>query len=80
MSDSIDQQVCQIAADVFGVPLAKITRESSPQTLENWDSVQHLNFVLAMEQGLNLQFEPEDIEQIQNVGAAIELVKQKLKS
>ena len=51
MSDSIDQQVCQIAADVFGVPLAKINRESSPQTLENWDSVQHLNFILRWSKG-----------------------------
>ena len=39
----------QIAADVFNLRLDRVTRETSPDTVRNWDSVQQLNFVLALE-------------------------------
>jgi acyl carrier protein len=45
--------------------------------VDNWDSVQHLNFVLALEEALAIQLEPEDIEQIRSVGDAIRVVQKK---
>jgi acyl carrier protein len=63
-----------MAADIFGVPVAEITAESSPDTLATWDSIQHLQFVLALEAEFGIELEPEEIEQIRSVGAAEELV------
>jgi acyl carrier protein len=56
-----------IAADVLEVPAAKISPDSSPETIDAWDSVHHLNLVLALEQEFNLQFEPEEIDQMQDI-------------
>ena len=67
--------VRQIASDIFGVPAELITMESSPQTIENWDSMQHLNLVLALEEKFGVQFDPEDIEQMTSVGAVAALVE-----
>jgi acyl carrier protein len=53
----------------------KITAESSPKTIENWDSMQHLNPVLAIDKKFGVQPEPEDIEQIKNIGAVAALVE-----
>jgi acyl carrier protein len=69
------QQVRSIASDIFGVPTDKITPESSPETIENWDSMQHLNLVLAIEEKFGVQLEPEDIEQMKNIGAVAALVE-----
>ena len=77
MTASIFEQVRGIASDVFAVPADKITAESSPQSIESWDSMQHLNLVLAIEERFGLQFEPEEIEEMKNVGAAAELVEKK---
>ena len=68
-------EVRQIASDIFGVPADQITMESSPQTIENWDSMQHLNLVLALEEKFGLQFDPEDIEKMTSVGAVVALVE-----
>ena len=76
MSD-IDARVKQVAADVFGTSADKITTESSPQTINTWDSVQHLNLVLALEQELNVRIDPEEIERMKTIGDVIELVKEK---
>ena len=75
MTDSTFDQVRSIASDIFGIPADKVTAESSPETIENWDSMQHLNLVLAIEEKFALQLEPEDIEQMKNIGAVAALVE-----
>lgn len=75
MTASTLQQVRSIASDIFGVPADKITVESSPETIETWDSMQHLNLVLAIEERFGVQLEPEDIEQMKNIGAVAALVE-----
>ena len=75
MTASTFEQVRSIASDIFGVPAEKITAESSPETIENWDSMQHLNLVLAVEEKFGVQLEPEDIEQMKNVGAVAKVVE-----
>jgi acyl carrier protein len=76
--NSTFKQVQAIASDIFGVPAGKITADSSPETIENWDSMQHLNLVLALEEKFGLQLDPEDIEQMKSVGAVAALVEKKL--
>ncbi|HEX8916044.1 MAG TPA: acyl carrier protein, partial [Humisphaera sp.] len=68
-------RVRRVAADVFGLPEDQVTPQASPATVEGWDSVQHLNFVLAVEQEFGVQIPPEEIEGMQSVGAAIELAE-----
>ena len=75
MTVSTLQQVRSIASDIFGVPADKITVESSPETIETWDSMQHLNLVLAIEEKFGVQLEPEDIEQMKSIGAVAALVE-----
>jgi acyl carrier protein len=58
----------------------QITAASSPQTLENWDSIQHLNLVLAVEEKFGVQLSPEEIEEMKNVGETAKLVESKLQS
>jgi len=40
----------QIAGDVFKVPVEGVSLSSSPDTIESWDSMHHLELVLALEQ------------------------------
>jgi acyl carrier protein len=74
MNNDILQRVRNIAADVLQVDPASLTAESSPQSVENWDSVQHLNIVLALEEQFGLQFEPEEMDGMKSIGGIAELV------
>jgi acyl carrier protein len=78
--NSTFEQVQAIASDIFGVPAGKIDADSSPETIENWDSMQHLNLVLAIEEKFGVQLAPEDIERIKTIGAAAALIEKKLQS
>jgi acyl carrier protein len=75
LTASTFEQVRNIASDIFGIQAEKITAESSPETIENWDSMQHLNLVLAIEEKFGVQLDPEDIEQMKNIGAVAALVE-----
>jgi acyl carrier protein len=75
LTASTFERVRSVASDIFGVPADKITAESSPQTIDNWDSMQHLNLVLAIEEKFGVQLGPEDIEQMKNIGAVTTLVE-----
>lgn len=79
MTDSVETIVRQTAADVFNLPLAHVTAATSPANVEGWDSVQQLNFVLALEEALRVQLEPEEVERIRSVGDAIAILKNKSK-
>ncbi len=69
------EQVRNIASDIFGIPADKIMAESSPQTIEKWDSMQHLSLVLAVEEKFGVQFDPEEIERMKDIGAVTALVE-----
>jgi len=73
-------QVREVAADVFGIEVAQINADSSPSTIETWDSIQHLSLVLALESRFGVQIDPEDIEQFKSIGAAADIVGRKLRS
>jgi acyl carrier protein len=79
MASTTFDKVRAVSADIFQVPPGQITPASSPETIENWDSVQHLNLVLALEEQFGVQFEPEEMDQMKSIGGVAELVETKLK-
>lgn len=75
MTDQVLDRVRRVASELFDVPLSGITSESTPATLENWDSVQQLNLVLALEEEFGVRFEPEDMEKMQSIGQVADAVR-----
>ncbi|HVM94515.1 MAG TPA: acyl carrier protein [Terriglobales bacterium] len=73
-------EVRNMASDIFGVPAAALTADSSPDSVEPWDSVQHLNLVLAIEEKFGVQLDPEEIEQMKTLGATAKLIDSKLQA
>jgi acyl carrier protein len=78
MTEPLLDRVRRVAADVLETSADKITLDSSPETIETWDSVHHLNLVLALEQEFDLQFEPEEIDQMKDVRHILEILGSKV--
>lgn len=73
MSAPVAEKVRQIAAEVLGLSPGEVTDSMSPQTVADWDSVQHLNLVLAIESRLGVRFDPREIEQMRSIGDIIRI-------
>jgi acyl carrier protein len=78
MSTTTLDRVRQIAADVFDVDVAEVTPESSPETIETWDSQAHLNFVVALESEFGIRFTAVAAADILNIGCAADLVDERI--
>lgn len=59
--DQTDATIQQIMADVFNIPAEEITEESSQDTIEEWDSLKHLDLVVALEEEFNVSIPVEEI-------------------
>ena len=49
-------------SDVFGI--CDIPDDVDQTRLESWDSVQHINLIVELEQRFNIDFEPEEIAEM----------------
>ena len=59
--------VFRIVSEVMGVDITKINEESSPDSIEEWDSLMHMNLVLALEEEFGVEFSEEQIVEMMNV-------------
>ena len=74
------EQVRGIASDLFAIPPDRITAASAPENIESWDSTQHLNLVLALEEKFGFQLSPEEMEQMRNIGEIVKLIDSRLQT
>ena len=78
MTDSVLERVRSIAADIFTLDLAAVPRSASRDTVSAWDSVAHVNLVLAVEQQFDVQFLPEEMLEMLSIELVAMLVEEKL--
>lgn len=62
----MEDRIKNVMSAVFGVPVGDITDEASPDTIESWDSLNHMNLVLALEEQFGVQFTDEEIVELMN--------------
>ena len=77
MNDGLVNDVRSTLADVFSVSLDEVSINASPETVENWDSIMHVNLVLALEQRFSVEFDVEEIPRLVSVQAIGETIERK---
>lgn len=60
-------RVYKIVSQIMDVPIEQLNGDSSPDTIENWDSLRHMNLILALEEEFGVQFTDEQIVIMLNV-------------
>jgi acyl carrier protein len=78
MTSLLFDKVRSITADVLHVPANQLMPQSSPESIEAWDSIHHLNLILAFEQEFGVQFNPEEVDQMNSVGRILHVLENKL--
>jgi acyl carrier protein len=78
MNSSVLPAVLNIMAQLFSMPAGSLTAESSMETVEQWDSLQHINVIVDIEQHFNITMSPEEVMQLHSVQAIVDMVELKL--
>ncbi len=74
----IQHKVLEILSSILLVPMDDLDQHSSPQTIPNWDSLKHMNLVMAIEEEFEVQFTPDEFLELLSVPAILETLSQKL--
>ena len=63
-SDQIKKRIIETASNVFGLAADVVEQGISPDSVTGWDSVKHVEFIVALEDDFGCMFEVEEIPEL----------------
>jgi acyl carrier protein len=76
MSQPNTEKIKEILATVFNVDKSTINDSTSPETLETWDSLQHMNMIAALEEEFGISFTDDQISDMLDFKSVVSAVGQ----
>jgi acyl carrier protein len=70
----IIERIQAILRDVLDLDDLSIGRATSAPEVEGWDSLAHINIIVAMEKDFGVRFALGELEELKNVGDMVDLV------
>ena len=70
-------RIFKIVGQVMDVPMEQLNEDSSPGTVENWDSFQQMNLILSLEEEFDITFSDQEIVEMLSVRIIVEALKKK---
>ena len=71
-------QLTAIFHDLFEDDTIVLTPELTAADVPEWDSFNHINLIVAVEQRFKVKFQTAELEQMHSVGHLVELIQAKL--
>ena len=59
-------KIKQVMSAVFEIPIELINSDASSDNIENWDSLRHLNLILALEEEFGVSIPDEEVGNLVN--------------
>lgn len=75
---AIRARLNDIFRDTFDDESIEIHDAMTAADVDEWDSLNHINLILAVESGFGVRFKTSEIGNLANVGEFLELLKRKL--
>jgi len=77
-TSEIESKVKQIMSAVFAVKPEEISQNTNNENVVKWDSISHMNLVVALEDGFNIEFLDQEIGSLTSYSKVLEKVQTKL--
>lgn len=72
----MEEKIKEIISQLFGIEKSRILDNSSQETIEQWDSLGHLNLITSLEEEFQVQFNEEEISQMLNLKLIVEIISE----
>lgn len=73
------ETLTEIFRQVFDDPGIVLKRETTADDIDEWDSLSHINLVIAVETRFNVRFRLGELQTLKNVGEMADLVDSKVR-
>ena len=76
--ETLFSDLSEIVSDLFDVDPDDVNLETSPDTIESWDSIGHIRLIASIEEKYGLSIPPEEQIEMLNVDLILGLLTEKL--
>lgn len=73
----IQVAMTEIFRDVLDNDSIELSRETTAEDIDEWDSLAHIGLIVAIEKHFKLKFSMMDVKPLKNVGEFIDLIQRK---
>ena len=72
--NDIIKRLTEVFRDVFDDSSIVITDKTTSADIEDWDSIEHINLIGAVEDEFGLRFKMKEVSGMKNVGEMIDII------
>lgn len=76
--EGVFKEIILIFRDVFDDDELKVGEETNSQDIDDWDSLEHINLILAMQNQFKVKFDLDEVAELKNVGEMVDLIVKKV--
>ena len=75
--NDIIKRLNDVFRDVFADSSIVVTDKTTSADIEDWDSIEHINLIGAVEEEFGLRFKMKEVSGMKNVGEMIDIISER---
>ena len=76
--DEIYKKLTKVFREVFDDDSIELTAETTADDIEDWDSIEHINLIAAVEDAFGMRFQMREVSGMKNVGEMVQIIKSRI--
>jgi acyl carrier protein len=72
--DEVYSKLNEVFQDVFDDEDITVNDATTSSDIEDWDSLEHINLVVALEKKFNIKFNMVEVNKLKNVGEMVDII------
>lgn len=76
--EEIFKRLNKVFREVFDEESINVTANTTSEDIEGWDSLEHINLIVAVEEEFGIKFNMKEVTTMKNVGEMAELINNKI--
>ena len=75
MADNIFERLNEVFQNVFDDDEIEVTRETTADDIDDWDSLEHIRLIAAVEREFGVKFSMKEVSSMKNVGEMVDIIE-----
>ena len=76
--EKIYEELDEVFQDVFDDESIHVTADTTAKDIEDWDSLENINLVVAIENHFGMKFNMNEVTTMKNVGEMVQIIKERI--
>ena len=76
--EEIYERLNEVFRDVFDDESIEVNESTTSADIEDWDSLEHINLIVAVENEFGIKFNMKEVTTMKNVGEMVEIIRSRI--